>query len=504
MKSPNFVGGSTSVKPAGINKMFSSNVLSPEALAELTITPDSTADSMAEMQNSTVLSGLSRRVSLGPKLSSSGSTNPPPKVVSSAPSNIKLMDSIVEDNEDAESRDSSRSRRSSITKKRLEDGGYQGGVNPFSSEVTSKSGTNERRKSLLTSDTGASTLKDSFSSSIGDPSAPPNASRRRSFMTQLSTFAEEVGPPDSGDENQTGISQSLVESTSPADTVNFGYTKDRFSMDISETWYKSSFSAADKQSTVNNAPVSEYAFVPMAHETAVQGSGGKSSGRRLSIIDRSPSTPVSAGGNARRRSLLDVKPIKSSSSLGEQEGSPPLNDNQTIFTTEPSLVDTSVHNGGGTDAAADLNHIDSYENPIEDDYIQHSDSVPVIDYDASYVGEYGGSPEQEEGAQATGGYYLATDGNYYYYEDDDYYGTADEAYEGEYDTQQNDELWEQRTGFLSAIKEGDISLRRTPATEKYMDVRGEVLAQIRSGAVNLKKMQPTTKPSTEQVRSILV
>lgn len=510
MKSPPLVGASTSKSP-GINKLFSSSALSPEALAALTITPDSTVDHGTEKPNSTMANLSARQSSLGSRVSSVGPSLD--KQMASVPVNPKMkqMESIVEDNEDTESRVSSigSGRRHSIGKQRAESGGYQGGLNPFSSQtlVAATSTTalppDEMHKKFLAPSTSAmSALTEEEFVVDSSGKTPP----RRSFTSQLSTFAvdEDAASP----LNPTGISQSLMmEPVSPKHSgppPNFGYTKDRFSMDVSDAWYRNSFAPQDKQHTssnVNNAPVSEYGFVPM------QSLGNEAStARRLSIMDHRSS---SLSMENKRKSIIN--PFKSVSSVEDsgptQADVDALNQARVPIQTAESGIETvyssAVHHVTSRDDEGDLADA-SYSNTLTHESAYNEDGHLVDENGEIYDEAY--AEEGVEGeATGTGGYYLATDGNYYYYDDADYYESSDQINDQSNDEsyQVGDQLWEQRTGFLSAIKEGDITLRRTPATEKYMDVRGEVLAQIRTGAVTLKKMQPTMKPSTEQVVMLL-
>lgn len=506
MKSPSVVG-SQSTKSPGLKKLFSSNALTPEAIAALTINPDSTTDTPSDKLGSTVTSGLTRRTSVGARVSpqeqqTGQRTAPAPNATMS--SKIRAMESIVEDNEDTESRASSQpshSRRGSVTKSRIESGGYQGGVNPFTSEALAQ-GTGEgtkddvrRRKSFATQSSMVSALTDGFDSFANDA-----VKDSQKITHQLSTFAEEDGRSASPI-RPTGISQALsMESLDDSPPPKLGYDKERFSMDINDAWYRNSFMGpGDRQQTansgLNNTPISEYAFVPMA---AVDGIGG--SLRRGSTLDhRSVSMPTDQNNGNRRKSFLS--PFRSS---GDIEGSGPTQAdvdalNAARLHPQDSGLETAysnvVHNVNSYDDAGDLEpNIDLSQPPIDGaEYEQPSE------YDNGYGGDYNYS-EDTAAEGGGGGYYLATDGNYYYYEDAEYYATPDENHEAEYyDQTEADQLWEQRTGFLSAIKDGDITLRRTPATEKYMDIRSDVLAQIRTGAVHLKKMQPTMKPSSEQV-----
>lgn len=494
--------------------------MTPEAIAALTIT----ADTVGSVQPQSNLSTPTPIKTQQTPRSSGGLTPSPvdkqhsnhPKVLSGGPSNMRVMESILEDNEDAESKMSSQnSRRSSITKQRLESGGYKGGLNPFTSEALGKADgaieDQKRMRSMMSTTSGVSALTDGFDSSIGDSGPIKNISqRKKSFVSQFSTFAEDNSP----DPNPTGLSQALMnEPTSPTRSsfaLNFGYNKDRFSMDVTDAWYRNSFAPQDRQpisTVVSNDPVAEYAFVPMpsnssigSHDSFAQGKGQNQ--RRGSIDSKST---VSDAPSSRRKSFLDINPFKSVSAIIEEEEHTETDLRPQLATEGSVLSGTSdVHIFNSSDAA-DADEGVSYDNAVDQEQYKHSESVPVSDYDYSYAGDYGGSVAEyeEDGAQktGTGGYYLATDGNYYYYEDADYYDTTDaqQAGDDQIFDHEGDELWNRRSGFLSAIKEGDITLRRTPATQKYMDTRSEVLAQIRTGAVSLRKMQPTMKPSTDQV-----
>ncbi len=431
---------------------------------------------------------------------------------------------ILEDeNEDVQSKASSSSRRSSVTKQRIEAGGYSGGLNPFVQNASIPDGkrrpsfpdsgkaaaveedTGGRRRSFISSASGMSAMGESFSTSgQGDNSAAAlKTQRRRSIAKTLPVLIE---------------SSNVFASTDSADIPGVLSDKTRFSFDHADAWYRSGNNTEPVQEpmeVVQEAP-------PELSDDERQTLDVKPA-RRSSVGFSNATLSESAGGTPpRRKSILDAAHPFAKRTQSSIEESP----HRHLSTVKRAQSDIySAHASGeyddkwrSSDAAfapeEDFSPAVSVENPLTDP--NYAPDVAEVVAEADYApgeGEPGygdggeGYPAFEEDAPTggSGGYYLASDGNYYYY--DDTYTGYDEtaAYDGaeQYADVAADVDYDPvvRNNFLEEIRsaKNSIQLRKAEPIERYVDPKTEVLAQIRTGAIALRPVEISIKPSKEQV-----
>jgi hypothetical protein len=103
-------------------------------------------------------------------------------------------------------------------------------------------------------------------------------------------------------------------------------------------------------------------------------------------------------------------------------------------------------------------------------------------------------------------YYLASDGNYYYYEEeaagDPGWMHEDALYQQQHDMSyyQDEDTQRQRMGMLDAIRNaGPAHLRQVVPIERRVDVRQQLMENIRGAAVALRPTTVNVKTNIEQV-----
>ena len=447
------------------------------------------------------------------------------------------------DKEDTESKASNSSRRSSAAKQRLDAGGYSGGVNPFAQANAASGSANPEGKLRPSSSESGNYI--GFAEG-GDAAA--GGGRRRSFVSSasgLSAATESFGVGGQGENSAAALksqrrrsiaktlpvlieSSNVFASTDSADIPGVLSDKTRFSFDHADAWYRS-----------GNVP-SEPSQAQEPMEAAVQEPAPELSDDERQTLDVKPTrrssvglaniaVSESAGGTPpRRKSILDaVHPFPKRTQSSLDEGSP--RHSSMVKRTQSDMYSTQASgeygdrwkssDDGFAGPEEDELPTVSVENPLsapnaapEEAQVEgEAEYTPPAEGDQGYYDEGQGDAVYEENAPAdgSGGYYLASDGNYYYY-DDTYTGYD---YNAEYDgTEQNvgvsaDADYDPvvRNNFLEEIRaaKNSIQLRKAEPVERYVDPKTEVLAQIRTGAVALRPVEISIKPSKEQVGNFM-
>lgn len=326
-----------------------------------------------------------------------------------------------------------------------------------------------------------------------------------SFMTHYSTF--DMSPP----------------ALDPAaSTIIYG--EDKFKLDPDDAWYRSgadaglepppppSDSALITSRTVGSADSSDRASASNRSVPQRKPSIGATSASNSKASDKKSSSKPSAPPTLGFGSVLDFLPPdlaylkdyqdenefyesnlgfhnlgssgKSGSSNGDEDDLPPPPDDE---------YSNSSAAGGGVGVG---NEYTEYE---------HRDDTPATLEADHFIDEFGNEGYFDPEGRP---YYLASDGNYYYYEDTeggagmdgqgDGYGGGDAGY---YNTE---EVQQQRMGMLDAIRNGgqQVQLRQAVPIERRVDVRQQLMSDIRDGLVALKPTTVNVKTNVEQVRFI--
>jgi hypothetical protein len=317
-----------------------------------------------------------------------------------------------------------------------------------------------------------------------------------SFMTHYSTF--DMSPP----------------ALDPA-ASNIIFGGDKFKLDLDDAWYRSGADHDAEQPQASG--VSQNA----GHEGSDR---GESTNRSVSssTSQRKPSIGMSSVSNAtasanKSKPSTEKKPSKPAAPPTLGFGSvldflPPdmayLKDFKDENEFYKSNLGFSTNVAGESSAEGeDLPPPPGDEEPPEaPGYDEHSEyeqqgEMPAIEAER-FVDENGNEGYYDPEGRP---YYLASDGNYYYYEEEPGGGAGSMQDDASYENQvpyyeQDEDVQRQRMGMLDAIRNaGKAQLRQVVPIERRVDVRQQLMENIREGAVALRPTTVNVKTNIEQV-----